>query len=44
MAKLFRANEYRSINILPIYKKVLELIIKEQIERHIESNDIITEH
>jgi len=30
-----KASEYRPINILPIYEKVLELIVKEQIEKYL---------
>lgn len=37
-----KASEYRPINILPIYEKVLELVVKEQIERYLDRNDIIT--
>ncbi|XP_025154010.1 uncharacterized protein LOC112588408 [Harpegnathos saltator] len=32
------------INVLPIYEKVLEIIVKEQVELHLESNDLITEN
>lgn len=39
-----KASEYRPINILPIYEKVLELVVKEQIEMYLQNNDIITEH
>src|SRR5436190_4025821 len=39
-----KASEYRPINILPIYEKVLELVVKEQIEMYLQKNDIITEH
>ena len=39
-----RASEYRPINMLPIYEKVLETVVKKQIERYLESNNIITEH
>lgn len=38
-----KASEYRPINILPIYEKVLELVVKEQIEMYLQNNDIITE-
>ncbi|XP_025156900.1 uncharacterized protein LOC112589101 [Harpegnathos saltator] len=38
------ASEYRPINILPIYEKVLELVVKEQIEAYLENNNIISEH
>ncbi|XP_025153973.1 uncharacterized protein LOC112588402 [Harpegnathos saltator] len=44
MAKPRNASEYRPINVLPIYEKVLEIIVKEQVELHLESNDIITEN
>jgi len=30
--------------MLPIFKKVLELIVKNQIEMFLENNEIITEH
>lgn len=39
-----KASDYRPINILPIYEKVLELIVKEQIEEFVQRNDIISEH
>jgi hypothetical protein len=39
-----KASEYRPINILPIYEKVLELVVKEQIDEYLYSNDIISEH
>lgn len=39
-----RASDYRPINILPIYEKVLEIIVKKQIEVYLENNNIITEH
>lgn len=42
--KLKKASEYRPINILPIYEKVLELVVKEQIERYLNNSNIITEH
>jgi len=29
-----KASEYRPINILPMYKKVLELVVKEQFEKY----------
>jgi len=37
-----RAN--RPINVLPIFEKVLELVVKEQLEMYLEINGIITEH
>ncbi|XP_076298320.1 uncharacterized protein LOC143217666 [Lasioglossum baleicum] len=39
-----RASDYRPINILPIYEKVLEIIVKKQIDDYLESNNILTEH
>lgn len=39
-----KASEYRPINILPIYEKVLELVVKEQIDKYLLNNDIITEN
>lgn len=39
-----KASDYRPINILPIYEKVLELEVKKQIEIYIESNKILSEH
>lgn len=39
-----KASEYRPINILPIYEKVLELVVKDQLEMYLQNNDIITEH
>jgi len=35
--------KYRSINI-PIFEKVLETVVKRQIEEFLGNNDIITEH
>ncbi|XP_039311711.1 uncharacterized protein LOC120359162 [Solenopsis invicta] len=42
--KAKKASEYRPINMLPIYEKVLELVVKEQLETYLETNGIITEH
>lgn len=42
--KARKASEFRPINILPIYEKVLELVVKKQIEDYFESNEYITEH
>lgn len=39
-----KASEYRPINMLPIYEKVLEIVIKKQIEGYLQNNNIITEH
>jgi len=33
-------SDYRSINILPIFEKVLELVVKCQLEKFLEINDI----
>lgn len=42
--KTNKASGYRPINMLPIYKKVLELVVKKEIETFLENNSIITEH
>jgi len=42
--KAKKANEYRPINVLPTFEKVLELVVKEQLEMYLETNGIITEH
>jgi len=42
--KAKKASEYRPINVLPIFEKVLELVVKEQLEVYLETNEIITEH
>ncbi|KMQ82366.1 rna-directed dna polymerase from mobile element jockey-like protein, partial [Lasius niger] len=39
-----KASEYRPINILPTYEKVLELVVKHQLEAYFDSNDVITVH
>ncbi|XP_011876810.1 PREDICTED: uncharacterized protein LOC105566958 [Vollenhovia emeryi] len=39
-----KASEYRPINVLPTYEKVLELIVKKQLEKFIEANKILIEH
>lgn len=39
-----KASDYRPINILPIYEKVLELVVKKQIETFIEDNKILFKH
>lgn len=39
-----KASEYRPINMLPIYEKVLEIVIKKQTEGYLENNNIITEY
>jgi hypothetical protein len=42
--KTKKASEYRPINMLPIFEKILELVVKRQIEVFVENNNIITEH
>lgn len=42
--KARKASEFRPINILPMYEKVLELVVKKQIEDYFEFNEYITEH
>jgi len=42
--KAKKASEFRPINMLPIFEKVLELVVKKQIETFFEDNCIITEH
>lgn len=44
VAKTKKASEFRPINVLPIYEKVLELVVKKQIEDYFETNECITEH
>lgn len=39
-----KASEYRPIHILQIYEKVLEVVVKQQIEDYLEEHKIITEH
>lgn len=46
-SKIFKAkkvSQSRPINILLLYGKVLELVVKNQIEKSLEANDIITKH
>lgn len=42
--KATKASQYRPINMLPLYEKVLELVVKNQIEKHLDEYDIIMEH
>ena len=42
--KAKNAKDFRPINMLPIYEKVLELVVKKQVEKYLETNEIITEH
>lgn len=42
--KPIKASDYRPINVLPVYEKVLELVIKNQLEKYIEANEVLTEH
>jgi len=39
-----KASQFKPINILPKFEKVLELIVKKQLDKYLESNNIITEH
>ena len=39
-----KASEFRPINMLPMVEKVLELVVKKQIEAYLENNYILTEH
>jgi len=39
-----KASHFRPINVLPTFEKVLELVVKEQLVKYIDSNNIITEH
>jgi len=36
-----RVNEFRPINKLPVYKKILEMIVHKQLMRYLESNELI---
>lgn len=36
--KAKKPSEYRPINMLPIFEKVLELILKKQLETYLENN------
>lgn len=42
--KPIKASDYRPINVLPVYEKVLELVVKHQIEKYLEANEVLTEH
>jgi len=42
--KAKKASEYSPINVLPIFEKVLELVVKERLEMYLETNGIIIEH
>lgn len=39
-----KASDFRPINVLPVYEKVLELVVKKQIEDYLESNGILTDN
>jgi len=39
--KAKKANEYRPINVLPIFEKVLELVVKEQLEMYLETMELL---
>lgn len=38
-----KINEFRPINKLPIYEKILEILVRKQLVQFLESNEIITE-
>lgn len=42
--KAKKASEYRPINMLSNFEKVLELVVKKQIEIYLEAKDTLTEH
>lgn len=42
--KAKKASEYRPINMLPNFEKLLKLVVKKQIEMYLESKNILTEH
>jgi len=37
-----KINEFRPINKLPVYEKVLEMVVHEQLVKYLESNGLIT--
>lgn len=37
------AHEFRPVNILPIYEKILEIVIKEQLDKHLEKHNIMVQ-
>jgi len=39
-----KARQFRPINMLPTFEKVLGLIIKRQLDKYLENNNSITEH
>jgi len=39
-----KASQFKPINMLPTFGKVLKLVVKKQLEKYFESNNIITEH
>lgn len=41
ISKTVSCNEFRPINTLEVYEKVLELAVKKQIQKHCDANDII---
>lgn len=42
--KTVLASEFRPINMLPVYEKVLELVVKQQLDKFIEGDNILIEH
>jgi hypothetical protein len=43
LPKTFKSEEFRSINMLPVYKKAMECIVKEQLSAFFEENNVIIE-
>lgn len=39
ISKPKKVSEFRPINILPMYEKILEIVVKEQIEKYLENNN-----
>jgi len=39
-----KASQFRPINMLPTFEKILKLVVKKQLDKYLESNNIITEH
>jgi len=39
-----KADQFRPINVLSTLEKVLELVVKRQLDEHLENNNIITQH
>jgi hypothetical protein len=41
--KTIKSEEFRSINMLPVYKKAMECIVKEELSAFFEENNVIIE-